>query len=66
MARDGSAMEASAGQPSRVTKVHASAVAWEQLEGELGVVLPGDYKQVVDGYGPVQLNGHLFLPYPAT
>ncbi|CAL2070449.1 protein of unknown function [Streptomyces murinus] len=44
MARGGSAMGASAGQPSRVTKVHASAVAWGQLEGELGVVLPGDYK----------------------
>ncbi|WP_393954744.1 SMI1/KNR4 family protein [Streptomyces murinus] len=46
--------------------IHASAGAWEQLEGELGVVLPGDYKQVVDGYGPVQINGHLFLSHPAT
>jgi hypothetical protein len=36
------------------------------LETELGVQLPADYKLLVDGYGPVQVNGHLFFGHPAT
>ncbi|MEU2359776.1 SMI1/KNR4 family protein [Streptomyces noursei] len=45
---------------------HADPDAWEALEGELGVVLPADYKRIVDGYGPVQLNDHLYFEHPAT
>ncbi|MFE9173318.1 SMI1/KNR4 family protein [Streptomyces kebangsaanensis] len=36
------------------------------LERCLGARLPADYKTIVDHYGPVQLNGHLFLSHPAT
>ncbi|MEW2252333.1 SMI1/KNR4 family protein [Streptomyces sp. NPDC058733] len=40
--------------------------AWRQLEDELGVSLPVDYKEIVDGYAPVHINGHLYLHHPAT
>ncbi|MEU9171901.1 SMI1/KNR4 family protein [Streptomyces sp. NPDC048420] len=40
--------------------------AWEDVEVELGVQLPGDYKQLVADYAPVQLNYHLFLHHPST
>ncbi|MEV0694528.1 hypothetical protein [Streptomyces sp. NPDC050388] len=39
----------------------ASAAAWDDLERELGVRLPDDYKEIVGRYAPVQLNGHLFV-----
>ncbi|WP_416985752.1 SMI1/KNR4 family protein [Streptomyces sp. T028] len=40
--------------------------AWLKLETELAVGLPADYKEIVDGYAPVQINGHLYLSHPAT
>ncbi|MEV6183071.1 SMI1/KNR4 family protein [Streptomyces sp. NPDC052016] len=40
--------------------------AWRKLESELGVSLPADYKEIVDAYAPVQINGHLYLSHPAT
>ncbi|MFF4837051.1 SMI1/KNR4 family protein [Streptomyces sp. NPDC001315] len=40
--------------------------AWDELERGLGVQLPDDYKEIVVGYGPVQLNGHLYLSHPST
>ncbi|MFE2068735.1 SMI1/KNR4 family protein [Streptomyces sp. NPDC059467] len=40
--------------------------AWRTLESELGTALPADYKEIVDAYAPVQVNGHLFLGHPAT
>ncbi|MFE4820119.1 SMI1/KNR4 family protein [Streptomyces sp. NPDC056704] len=40
--------------------------AWRELEGELGVSLPTDYKKIVDGYAPVLINKHLSLGHPAT
>ncbi|MFE1437423.1 SMI1/KNR4 family protein [Streptomyces sp. NPDC058739] len=40
--------------------------AWADLEHDLAVGLPVDYKAIVASYGPVQLNGHLFLHHPAT
>ncbi|MFE2064056.1 hypothetical protein ACFXDH_16865 [Streptomyces sp. NPDC059467] len=40
--------------------------AWHRLESELGVGLPEDFKEIVDAYAPVQLNGHLYLTHPAT
>ncbi|GAU69155.1 putative hypothetical protein [Streptomyces sp. NBRC 110611] len=45
---------------------HADPAAWETLECELGVELPVDYKAIIDGYGPVKLNGHLNLDHPAA
>ncbi|MFD5014868.1 SMI1/KNR4 family protein [Streptomyces chartreusis] len=40
--------------------------AWRKLESDLGVVLPADYKEIVDAYAPVHINGHLHLSHPAT
>ncbi|WP_416956195.1 SMI1/KNR4 family protein [Streptomyces sp. Agncl-13] len=40
--------------------------AWRRVENELGVGLPADYKEIVDAYAPVQINGHLYLTHPAT
>ncbi|MFD7104405.1 SMI1/KNR4 family protein [Streptomyces kasugaensis] len=45
---------------------YANPEAWAALEGDLGVALPTDYKRIIDGYGPVKLNGHLYLKHPAT
>lgn len=43
-----------------------SASAWDRLEGELGVQLPDDYKEIIGSYAPVQLNWHLSLGHPST
>ncbi|MET9048124.1 SMI1/KNR4 family protein [Streptomyces sp. NPDC004362] len=40
--------------------------AWHRLENELGTSLPEDFKEIVDAYAPVQVNGHLYLSHPAT
>src|SRR5687768_6748001 len=45
---------------------HADPEAWRRLESRLGGALPADYKRIVDGYGPVQVNGHLYLSHPGT
>ncbi|WP_239486689.1 hypothetical protein [Streptomyces durocortorensis] len=45
---------------------HADPAAWLSLEEELGRTFPGDYKQIVDAYAPVQINGHLTLSHPAS
>ncbi|MFG2594968.1 SMI1/KNR4 family protein [Streptomyces sp. NPDC048462] len=45
---------------------YADPAAWDQLHAELGIRLPADYQALVDGYAPVQLNGHLYICHPAT
>jgi hypothetical protein len=45
---------------------YADPAAWLSLEEELGRTFPGDYKQIVDAYAPVQINGHLTLSHPAS
>ncbi|MFF2130724.1 hypothetical protein ACFVW1_36240 [Streptomyces olivochromogenes] len=44
----------------------AKPAAWLRLEEELGRELLTDYKQIVDAYAPVQINGHLTLSHPAS
>lgn len=39
---------------------------WVELERRLACQLPDDYKEIVGTYGPVQINGHLFLNHPST
>ncbi|MFF0751927.1 SMI1/KNR4 family protein [Streptomyces sp. NPDC004267] len=51
------------GEPRNVFAGHN---AWQSVEDEMGVALPYDYKHLVDAYGPVQLNGHLYLEHPAN
>ncbi|WP_329022315.1 SMI1/KNR4 family protein [Streptomyces sp. NBC_00690] len=45
---------------------YADPDAWNRLEEELGLALPEDYKTLVDGYAPIQVNGHLHLEHPAA
>ncbi|MCZ9350976.1 SMI1/KNR4 family protein [Streptomyces mutabilis] len=45
---------------------YRDAGAWTKLENDLGVSLPKDFKEIVDAYAPVQVNGHLSLSHPAT
>lgn len=45
---------------------YADPSAWDRLHAELGVQLPSDYRVLVDGYAPIELNGHLSLSHPAT
>ncbi|MFD5470672.1 SMI1/KNR4 family protein [Streptomyces sp. NPDC127105] len=51
------------GEPPRR---YRNPAAWRDLEGDLGVNLPADYKEIVDGYAPIQINCHLSLDHPAT
>lgn len=51
------------GEPPRR---YQDAAAWRAFENELGVSLPADFKELVDGYAPVLINGHLSLKHPAT
>ncbi|EFL38281.1 SMI1/KNR4 family protein [Streptomyces griseoflavus] len=49
-----------------VRVVPALVATWGELERELGVRLPDDYKEILGRYAPIQLNGHLFLKHPST
>ncbi|WP_326647233.1 MULTISPECIES: hypothetical protein [unclassified Streptomyces] len=42
----------------------ARPASWATIENWLGLELPRDYKELVDGYGDAILLGHLFLPHP--
>lgn len=42
----------------------ASIESWQSVERWLGRELPGDYKDLVDGYGDAVLFEHLFIPHP--
>ncbi|MCC0093230.1 SMI1/KNR4 family protein [Streptomyces flavotricini] len=39
---------------------------WRPLEEAIDAQLPDDYKALIDAYGPVQVNGHLYLEHPAN
>ncbi|MFC9392043.1 SMI1/KNR4 family protein [Streptomyces sp. NPDC057027] len=39
---------------------------WTDLERELGVEFPADFREIVDAYGSVSVNGQLYLKHPAT
>ncbi|MEV6161917.1 SMI1/KNR4 family protein [Streptomyces sp. NPDC052052] len=38
---------------------------WDAVESELGVCFPADYRQFIESYAPVRLNGHLHFTHPA-
>ncbi|MFF5936778.1 SMI1/KNR4 family protein [Streptomyces sp. NPDC012508] len=40
--------------------------AWAALEASICGSLPSDFKDLIDAYAPIQLNGHLYLMHPAT
>lgn len=45
---------------------YQNPAAWRGIEGDLGIEIPADYKEIVDGFAPVQINHHLYLHHPAT
>ncbi|MEV6758185.1 SMI1/KNR4 family protein [Streptomyces sp. NPDC051214] len=51
------------GEPPRT---HQRKESWQAIEEAIGTSLPVDYKEIVDGYGPLHINGHLYLHHPAT
>ncbi|WP_030720007.1 hypothetical protein [Streptomyces sp. NRRL S-237] len=51
------------GEPRHVFANHG---AWQPVEESIGTSLPQDYKDLIDAYAPVQVNGHLFLEHPAN
>ena len=40
-------------------------VPWIELEQELGVEFPADFREIVDAYGSISINGQLYLKHPA-
>ncbi|MFJ3729760.1 hypothetical protein ACIPQC_04275 [[Kitasatospora] papulosa] len=38
---------------------------WIGLERELRIEFPSDFREIVDAYGPISVNGQLCLKHPA-
>ncbi|WP_237305463.1 SMI1/KNR4 family protein [Streptomyces sp. SAT1] len=38
---------------------------WIQLQQEFGIEFPVDFREIVDAYGSIQINGQLYLEHPA-
>ncbi|MFJ6572118.1 SMI1/KNR4 family protein [Streptomyces sp. NPDC091292] len=38
---------------------------WIELEQELGLEFPADFREIVDAYGSIEINGQLYLKHPA-
>ncbi|MFP8882702.1 SMI1/KNR4 family protein [Streptomyces mangrovi] len=39
---------------------------WIELEQELGIEFPADFREIVDAYGSIEINGQLYLEHPAS
>ncbi|MGW5235163.1 SMI1/KNR4 family protein [Streptomyces nodosus] len=39
--------------------------SWTELEQELGIEFPADFREIVDTYGSIEINGQLYLKHPA-
>lgn len=39
---------------------------WTDLEQELGIEFPADFREIVDAYGSIEINGQLYLKHPAA
>ncbi|AJE43601.1 SMI1/KNR4 family protein [Streptomyces nodosus] len=38
---------------------------WTELEQELGIEFPADFREILDAYGSIEINGQLYLKHPA-
>ncbi|MGW3242642.1 hypothetical protein [Streptomyces sp. NPDC001070] len=38
---------------------------WIELEQELGIEFPADFREIVNAYGSIEVNGQLHLKHPA-
>ncbi|WP_258308902.1 SMI1/KNR4 family protein [Streptomyces sp. NWU339] len=39
---------------------------WIELEREFGIEFPADFREIVDAYGSIKVNGQLHLKHPAV
>ncbi|MFD7286773.1 SMI1/KNR4 family protein [Streptomyces sp. NPDC057539] len=39
---------------------------WIELERELGIEFPADFREIVNAYGSIEINGQLYLKHPAS
>lgn len=39
---------------------------WTDLERELGIEFPADFREIVDAYGSIEVNRQLYLKHPAS
>ncbi|MFF4826465.1 SMI1/KNR4 family protein [Streptomyces sp. NPDC001312] len=39
---------------------------WIELEQELGIEFPADFREIVNAYGSIEINGQLYLKHPAS
>jgi hypothetical protein len=44
----------------------SDSAPWAELERELGIALPADFREIMDAYGSIQVNGQLYLEHPAS
>ncbi|WP_225080921.1 SMI1/KNR4 family protein [Streptomyces sp. CoT10] len=38
---------------------------WTKLEQEFGIEFPADFREIVNAYGSIEINGQLYLKHPA-
>ncbi|MFE2546834.1 SMI1/KNR4 family protein [Actinacidiphila glaucinigra] len=43
----------------------ADQAPWLELEQELGIEFPADFREIVDAYGSIEVNKQLYLKHPA-
>ncbi|MEU9207577.1 SMI1/KNR4 family protein [Streptomyces sp. NPDC048415] len=41
-------------------------VPWIEMEQEFGIDFPADFREIVNAYGSIQINGQLYLEHPAS
>ncbi|MEU0157621.1 SMI1/KNR4 family protein [Streptomyces sp. NPDC006261] len=39
---------------------------WIELEREIGAEFPADFREIVNAYGSIEINGQLYLKHPAS
>ncbi|MFJ1751939.1 SMI1/KNR4 family protein [Kitasatospora sp. NPDC088134] len=39
---------------------------WAELEREFGIAFPADFREIVNAYGSIGINGQLYLKHPAS
>lgn len=38
---------------------------WTAREKEFGIEFPADFREIIDAYGSIEINGQLYLKHPA-
>lgn len=43
----------------------SDAAPWVEMEREFGMEFPAEFREIVNAYGSIQINGQLYLEHPA-